>query len=136
VFKGTTSDGETFQSRVRVSHVMAAPPSSITVSGAPAAANCDAVSLPAVQAGDPVVIEWARVTSSHPTIGRPGPVRIVRYQFFVEQGAFKLAMDLPPTVTRFEIPAEILAPGSAKFEIIARTSSGNNTAVESCFMVE
>ena len=136
VIQGTTGDGKTFRSRVNVSHVMAAPVSNITVSGARAAADCDAVPLPAVQAGTPVTIDWDPVRSSHPTIGTSGSVRIARYQLFVEQGRFKLALDLPPSVTRFVVPAAILAPGSAKFEIIARTATGNNTAVESCFMVE
>lgn len=134
--EGTTREGTKFTRRVRLSHVLAARPSNITVSGAPAAADCDAVPLPIVPAGAPVTIDWDRVRSSHPTIGKSGPVRIVRYQFFVEQGAGKLSVDLPPTVTKFKIPAVMLAPGSAKFEIIARTATGNNTAVESCFVVQ
>ncbi len=134
--EGTTAEGKEFKRNVRLSHVMAAPPSNITVSGAPAAVNCDAVLLPAVQAGVPVTIDWVPVRSSHPTIGKSGPVRIVRYQFFVEQGAFKLSLDLPPTVTRFVVPATILARGVAKFEIIVRTATGNNTAVENCFVVQ
>jgi hypothetical protein len=47
----------------------------------------------------------------------------------------KLSVDLPASVTEFEIPAAITATrGQFKFEIIARTSTGNNTAVESCFI--
>jgi hypothetical protein len=124
-------DGGTFLSRVRLSHVLAAPVEA-TVSGLPAAESCDADALPEVWA--PVVIDWAPVTHSHPEIGNSGPVKISRYQFFVEQGNTKLSVDLPPTVTEFEIPRSITATGGQfKFEIIARTSTGNNTAVESCF---
>ncbi len=126
--------GGTFESKVRLSHVLAAP-AEATVSSLPAAESCDAAALPEVSA--PVVIDWDPVTESHPEIGRTGPVTISRYQFFVQQGATKLSMDLPPTVTEFEIPTSIIAAGGVfKFEIIARTSTGNNTAVESCFRMQ
>lgn len=47
------------------------------------------------------------------------------------------SLDLPPTVTQFQVPPEIVALGGRfKFEIIARTARGNNTAVENCFEVE
>jgi hypothetical protein len=122
-----------FLSKVRLSHILAAPPEA-TVSGQVAAESCDAAVLPEVTGPEPVVIDWAPVTHSHPEIGRQGPVRISRYQFFVEQGATKLSVDLPPEVTEFEVPASITALGGVfKFEIIARTSTGNNTAAESCF---
>jgi hypothetical protein len=126
--------GEEIEGSVRLSHVMAAPVGNITVNGIRAAKNCDAVPLPAVRG--PVLIDWAPVTTSHPTIGKKGPVEIVRYQFFVEQGDLKLAIDLPPTVTRFQVPVDITALGGQfKFEIIARTASGNNTAIENCYTV-
>lgn len=125
--------GGAFESRVRLSHVLAAPVEA-TVSGLAAAESCDAPVLPEV--APPVLIDWDPVTSSHPEIGKTGPVTISRYQFFVEQGATKLSLDLPPTATEFEIPASLTAAGGQfKFEIIARTSTGNNTAVESCFRV-
>jgi hypothetical protein len=118
---------------VQLSHVLAAP-AEATVSGLPAAESCDAASLPEVS--DPVVIDWDPVTQSHPDIGKAGPVTISRYQFFVEQGDTKLGVDLPPDVTEFEIPSGLTAAGGEfKFEIIARTSTGNNTAIESCFVV-
>lgn len=105
------------------------------MSGQPAAESCDAAVLPEVAA--PVVIDWDPVTESHPEIGKAGAVKISRYQFFAEQGATKLSLDLPPDVTEFEIPASITAAGGVfKFEIIARTSTGNNTAIESCFRMQ
>ena len=85
----------------------------------------------------PVLIDWEPVTTSHPEVGKTGPVTISRYQFFVQQGDTKLSLDLLPTVTEFEIPTSITAAGGVwKFEIIARTSTGNNTAVESCFRMQ
>jgi hypothetical protein len=126
-------DGGLFAGRARLSHIMAGPPEA-TVSGIPAAEDCDAPSLP--QVGSPVTIDWEPVTTSHQENGRKGPVKISRYQFFVERGATKLSVDLPPTITEFEIPASLTAlAGQYKFEIIARTSTGNNTAIESCFVV-
>jgi hypothetical protein len=119
------------EAKVRLSHVLAAPPSHITVNGIPAAESCDSPDLPEVSG--PVRVDWDPVTTSHPEVGRPGPVEIVRYQFFAEQGATKLAVDLPPTATEFEVPEEITAKGGVfKFEIIARTARLNNTAIESC----
>ena len=123
-----------FKSKVFLSHVMAAPPDA-TVSGLPTAENCDAADLPVVVG--PVLIDWEPVTQSHPDIGKAGSVTISRYQFFLEQGAIKLSLDLPPTVTEFEIPTSITDLGGVfKFEIIARTSTGNNTAVENCFRMQ
>ena len=88
----------------------------------------------------PVIVDWDPVTTSHPEIGKPGPIEIVRYQFFVEQPGvtgFKVSVDLPPSETQFEIPAAILALSTDfKYEVIARTASGNNTAVEACFTLE
>lgn len=111
---------------------MMAAPAVATVSGIAAADGCDAPVLPEVSG--PVLIDWLPVTESHPTVGKTGPVTISRYQFFVQQGTTKLSLDLPPTVTEFEVPTSITAAGGQfKFEIIARTSTGNNTAIESCF---
>jgi hypothetical protein len=128
------TEGGTLESRASLSHVLAAPPGNITVNAVAAAESCDAVPLPKVHA--PVVVDWDPVTESHPTIGRRGAVEIALYQFFVEREGVKLAVDLPPGVTRFEVPAGVTDLGTSfKFEIIARTSTGNNTAVESCFEV-
>jgi hypothetical protein len=124
--------GGEFESRVRLSHVLAAPVQP-TVNGLPSV-ECDAPTLPEVAA--PVFIDWDPVTESHPEVGATGPVTISRYQFFVQQGDSKLSLDLLPSVTEFEIPTSVTAPGGVyKFEIIARTSTGNNTAVEACFRI-
>lgn len=128
-------DGGHLASTVTLSHVLAAAVSNILVSGVPAAESCDAPYLPLVS--NPVIIDWDPVTTSHPTIGNFGDVEIAKYQFFVEREGVKIAVDLPPTVTRFRVPAQIIALGDEfKFEIIARTTTGNNTAIESCFLVQ
>ena len=127
-------EGGTIEGNAVLSHVMAAPPGNVRVNGVPAAETCDDP-LPTVI--EPVTIDWDPVTTSHPEIGKPGPIRISRYQFFVEREGVKLSLDLPPAITEFEIPRAVTGLGrDFKFEIIARTTSGNNTAVESCFLVQ
>lgn len=129
--EAVAQEGGIFKAKVALSHVLAAPPEA-TVSDQPAAESCEEPDLP--EASGPVLIDWEPVTQSHPEIGKVGPVSISRYQFFLEQGAMKLSVDLPPEVTEFEIPESLTAAGGVfKFEIIARTSTGNNTAIESCF---
>jgi hypothetical protein len=129
--EAVAQEGGIFKAKVALSHVLAAPPDA-TVSDQPAAESCDEPDLPEVSG--PVLIDWEPVTQSHPEIGKVGPVSITRYQFFLEQGAMKLSLDLPPEVTEFEIPESLTAAGGVfKFEVIARTSTGNNTAIESCF---
>lgn len=128
-------EGNEFDATVSLSHVLAAPAGNITVNGVAGVENCDVVPLPT--ASSPVIIDWDPVTTSHPELGASGPVEIVRYQFFAEleeNDEIKFGADLPPNVTRFRVPQEILNTGSVfKYEIIARTASGNNTAIESCF---
>ncbi|MGH8611847.1 MAG: hypothetical protein ACREYF_07330 [Gammaproteobacteria bacterium] len=137
VVTAPTLDGHQLQSTVMLSQVMAARPDNIVVNGVPSV-TCDVPPFPTVSA--PVLVDWDAVTTSHPEIGESGPVEIVRYQFFVEQThdtTFKFSVDLPPSKTEFEIPTEILALSTDfKYEIIARTTSGNNTAVEACFTLE
>ncbi len=137
VVKARTLDGGRLQSTVRLSHVMPARPGNIVVNGVPSV-GCDVTPFPIVST--PVIVKWDAVTTSHPQIGRAGLVDIVRYQFFVEQpgvSGFDLSVDLPPSETQFKIPAKILALGTDfKYEIIARTASGNNTAVEACFTLQ
>jgi len=132
--EGRAQEGGTIQGTSVLSHVMANRPEGVLVNGVPAAESCDDPP-PVVLA--PVAIRWDPVTQSHPEIGKKGPVKISRYQFFVEREGVKLSLDLPPTVTEFEIPRSITDLGrDFKFEIIARTSTGNNTAIESCFVVQ
>lgn len=133
--EGRLRNGQEIASAVYLSHVLAAPPAQVTLSGVPAAEDCDAVPLPVI--ATPVVIDWEPVTDSHPDIGRRGPVAVSRYQVFVERQGLKLSADLLPATTIFEVPAAMTRPGEVfKFEIIVRTTTGNNTAIESCFVVQ
>lgn len=132
--EGLAQDGATIAGSSVLSHVLAAPPENILVSGAPAAESCDAENLPMVV--PPVMIDWDPVTESHPEIGKTGHITVGRYQLFVEGEGVQLSLDLPPDVTEFEVPQAVTDMGTDfKFEIIVRTSAGNNTAVESCFEV-
>jgi hypothetical protein len=132
--EGRLQDGREMESIAFLSHVLAAPPRSVTVGGVAAAENCNAPILPVVSA--PVTIDWDPVTASHPELGKPGPVKVSRYQLFVEREGVKLSLDLPPDVTEFEVPPGLTRLGDEfKFEIIVRTAAGNNTAIESCFIV-
>lgn len=136
--EGTTLDGRELESTAEVTQLMPAPPDNISVSGMAAAEDCDAVPLPAVSG--PVIISWDTVTKSHPEIGRTGePIEVVKYQVVVEREEpelLVLSVDLPPTVTQFEVPSDFIALGDEfKFEILVREASGNQTAIESCFEV-
>jgi hypothetical protein len=136
--EGVTLDGEELENEVEVTHVMPAPPGNILISGKAAAQNCDVDPLPSVS--DPVTISWDPVTHSHPEIGKEGNIEVVRYQLVVEREEPTLlvfSVDLPPTVTAFQIPSDFIALGTEfKFEILVREASGNQTAVESCFEIE
>lgn len=128
------TDGGRIKSYANLSHVLAAPPGNIMVNGVRAALNCDSP-LPTVLS--PVTVDWNAVTQAHPRLGKRGDVRIRRYQFFVETSSSKFGIDLPPSVTQFDIPPVMLsAPGTYKYEIIAQTTTGNNTAHESCFNLQ
>jgi hypothetical protein len=128
-------EGGTIRSKVFLSHVLAAPPENVLVSGASAAESCDEEPLPTVSA--PVLIRWDPVTQSHPEIGRRGRITVSRYELIIEGEDVNLSLELPPTVTQFEIPTAVTDRGDEfKFEIIVRTTTGNNTAVESCFRMQ
>jgi hypothetical protein len=134
--EGLTLEGVELESEAVLSHVMPAPPVP-KVNGLDAAEDCDA-ELPVVSG--PVVISWAPVTESHPDLGRSGElIEVVNYEVVVEidETRFKTGTILPPTATSFNVPAEILALNDEiKFEVLVREASFNQTAVESCFVVE
>ncbi len=135
--EGRTLEGDELESTDELSHVLAAPPGNVRISGVDAAENCDVDPLPSISGDEPVVISWAPVTGSHPEIGESGPVEVVLYQLVVEQGDLVLSVDLPPSLTEFEVPAAFVAlSDEIKFEIIVREETGNQTAVESCFEIE
>lgn len=135
--EGLTLDGVEMEGTAEVTHVMPAQPPNLTVSGIPAAEDCD-LELPTV--GKPIVIDWDPVTESHPDLGRMAPIEIVAYQVVVqreEPTPLKYTIDLAPNVTRQRIPGDLLRSGDEiKYEVLVREASGNQTATESCFEVE
>lgn len=132
-----TLEGFELESEVLITHIMPAPPANVLVSGQPAAENCDAEPLPT--ASDPILISWDPVTESHPEIGTPGqPIEVEHYQFFIEAEDIDLSVELPNDVAEYEVPSGFVESGeTVKFEIQVREAvSGNQTAVESCFVVD
>lgn len=136
-FEGISLDGEELESEVRLTHLLPAPPV-VRVNGQMAAPDCDADDLPLV-IGDDAVLSWEPVTLSHPTLGRRNqPIVVVNYEVVVEidDTPYQATAILPPTVTEFEVPDEILEMAEElKFEILVREESDNQTAFESCFEV-
>ena len=78
--------------------------------------------------------------SSHTVTPGAGKDRTYRDQSvsaLVEREGVELSLDLPPDVTEFVVPTGVTDLGNEfKFEIIARTTTGNNTAIESCFRLQ
>jgi hypothetical protein len=136
--KGTSLEGEKLESVVELTHVMPAPPEP-TVNGEAAAEDCDA-DLPVVSSDDPVIIAWDPVTMSHDELGESGvSIEVVNYEVVVEidETPWVTSTILPPSVTSFEVPKEILdLADEIKFEVLVREVSYNQTAVESCFEIE
>ncbi len=136
---GFSIHGQRMNFSVPVSHLLPAPAVSF-VNGEPSAEDCDGA-LPEF-ADDDVVIHWEEVTHSHPTIGRINePTEIESYEVVieVEDADWKPSVLLPPDATEFEVPEELLEladDGQVKYEIIARGENKNQTAIESCFLVD
>ena len=135
--EGLTIEGDEMESETFFSHVLAARPGNISVSGVPASEDCDE-DVPEVTA--PVTISWDPVTTSHPDLGADGPVEVLHYQLVVEREEPSLliySVDLPPDLTEMTVPnAFIKLADEFKFEILVRTTTFNNTAFESCFAIE
>jgi hypothetical protein len=136
-----TLEGDELESTDTLKHIMPAPPDNITISEEQAAENCDADPLPEVS--EPITISWDPVTLSHPEIGTPNSspkIKIVGYQVVVEREAepvLKFTFDLPPDETMVELPVGLIASGDElKLEVLVREESGNQTAAETCFLVE
>ena len=156
--EGITLEGEELENEVELTHLMPAPADGITLyEGGPVidleVVDCDEGPVPVVSS--PVIISWDPVTHSHPELGRTDePVDIVNYEVVVEV-EWEMMVDgeleeftsvfsiiLPPDQTSVTIPQELIelgleeAEGEFKYEILAREASYNQTAIESCFVVE
>ena len=146
--EGETLEGEELESETLVTHLMPAPPGGIFVSGTPidpAEVDCDDGPIPMVTG--PVSISWGEVIASHPTLGSPkdsDTIVIHNYQVVVEVEAaleqeVELSVILPPGITSLPVPEEFTdldVDRQIKFEILAREDSFNQTAVESCFVLD
>ena len=153
--EGMTLEGDELESETELTHVMPAPPQA-TVNGVPMALQCDdeepGYDATKVNGDDPVIIAWPAVTMSHPdpdgggaAVQPPVPVTIHNYEIVVEveldvngeEFSSVFSAVLPPDATSFTVPAEIIALGNTfKYEVLAREESYNQTAVESCFVLE
>lgn len=148
--EGVSLDGDEIESETEITHAMPAPPHA-TVNGEDMAVQCDD-ELPGYDAptvsGD-VVIAWDPVTLTHPWLGDPqnsADITIVNYEVVVEAD-LEISEDeefttvfsavVPPDVTEMSIPAEFLEQTDTwKYEVLAREESYNQTATESCFLLE
>ncbi len=132
-----TIEGGELESTMWLSHTLAAPPENVEVSGVEYSDDCDEF-IPVVSR--PVVISWDPVTTYHPDLGSPGSIEVEAYQLVVEREeptSLVFSVWLPPQVTEFELPESFIDLGDEfKFEILVRESTGNQTALESCFMTE
>ncbi len=155
--KGRTLDGSELGSEVVLTHLMPAP-AAPTVNGEPMAVQCDdeEEGYDATEDLDlPVIIAWPAVTMSHPDAdgggaGVPDPIPVVinNYQVVVEVEAENpedeedtyeaiFSIELPPWETSVTIPEEFTDLGDTfKYEVLAREESFNQTAVESCFVLD
>jgi hypothetical protein len=144
--EGTTLEGDVLVGEAEVTHVMPAPPVP-TVNLLEMAEQCDdeePASYDATVTSAPVTIAWAEVTMSHPDLGvDPAiPVTIHNYEVVVEvetEDEFEAVFSviLPPDATSMTIPEEFTELGDVfKYEVLAREESYNQTAVESCFVLE
>ncbi|MGI9262749.1 MAG: hypothetical protein ACR2QR_11970 [Woeseiaceae bacterium] len=147
--EGRTKSGKELESETEITHAMPAPAAAL-VNGIPAAMQCDdeEPGYDAPTVAGPVVISWPPVIRTHPDLGHPRnseDIAIHNYQVVVEteldgpggEFASVLSVILPPDVTALEIPAGFLAQNDTfKYEVLARESSYNQTALESCFLLK
>ena len=151
--EGITLDRQELESEVQLTHVMPAPPEPF-VNGFPMAQQCDEEEpgFDATVTSAPVTISWNPVMTSHPDPNGGGagvqpPVDVVIHNYEVvlevevdvngEEFTSKVHVILPPGETSITVPDEFLAQGEEfKYEVLAREASYNQTAVESCFVLE
>ena len=148
--EGVTLEGEELESEVRITHRMPAPAEPV-VNAVSMAEQCDdaepGYDAPTLTA--PVTITWPAVDRTHPDLGSPRDstnIRIRNYEVVVEAEVEGLNGEeftsvfsalLPPDVTSMSIPEEFLARSDTfKYEVLAREKGFNQTAVESCFLLQ
>lgn len=135
---GVTLEGDELESIAIVTHLMPAPPV-ISLNGTMLPLeDCDE---DLVAASEPFSFSWDPIALSHPDLGRTDePIEVVKYELVVEREeptALKFSIDLPPDVTSLQLPAGLAVAGEEfKAEVLVREVSGNQTATETCFLVE
>jgi hypothetical protein len=133
---GKTLEGEELEGTTEVTHLLPAPPV-IFVNGVKLPDDCD--EDPGPEVSEPLIVTWDPITMSHPEIGRTSEeIEVTGYQVVVEQEErpFKATFDVPPDVMELVLPVGLLEPGEVKIEVLAREESHNQTATESCFVVD
>jgi hypothetical protein len=152
--EGLTLEGEEMEGEAEVTHAMPAPPQP-TVNGEAFAEVCDDEDpdYDATVTSPPVTIAWPAVTMSHPDplgggagVQPPIAIEIHNYEVVVEVEVeiapgetldVKFSVILPPDETSMTVPAEFIALSDEfKYEVLAREESFNQTAIESCFVLE
>ena len=137
--EGLALTGQSLESVSEFTHVMPAPPANITISGEEAPAECEEGAQ--ISVSGQVVIRWDPVQNSHPFIGKADPnIEIAGYQILVESEEsvpLIFSVDLPPSVTQLALPSGVFdLDDQLKLEILVRETSGNQTAVETCFVID
>ena len=148
--EGKTLSGDELESETEITHAMPAPPSA-TVNGQPMSLQCEEEEpgYDAVVTTAPVTIAWEPVALTHPSLGEPKnspDIAIYNYEVVVEtelegpdgeEFTTVFSAYPPPGVTSMTVPGEFLAQGDTfKYEVLAREESWNQTAVESCFLLD
>ncbi len=148
--EGTTLAGDELESETRITHRMPAP-ARPKVNAMPMAEQCDdeEAGYDAPTLTSPVTITWPAVNRTHPDLGSPRNstnIKIRNYEVVVEAEVEGLNGEdftsiftalLPPDVTSMSIPEEFLAQSDTfKYEVLAREKNFNQTAVESCFLLD
>jgi len=149
--EGWSNELGELESETEVTHTMPAPPEP-TINGMPMAEVCDDEDpeYDITETSAPVTIAWPEVTMSHPDadgagagVQPPIPVTIHNYEVVVEaelgddEFATVFSVILPPGVRSMTVPPEFLAQTDEfKYEVLAREESYNQTAIESCFVLE
>ncbi len=151
--EGRTLDGIELESETELTHVMPAPPAP-TINGLPMAMQCDdeEPGYDATNTAAPVVIAWPAVTMSHPdargagvAVQPPVAIEVYNYELVVEadieiggeEFTTVMSVMLPPGARSVTVPEAFLAlTDEFKYEVLVREASFNQTAVESCFVLE
>lgn len=135
--EGRTLTNEERENEIMITHVLPAPPQGFKVNRMPVeATSCEDLAVVPEVTDGPVVLRWDEVMTSHPTIGKSGPIEVTRYEVAVEaeDTEYKLEVTLPPETTSFTVPAGFIGLGDLfKFQVLVSDAGGNETSSESCF---